>query len=198
MPCIHSWILWTNVQVSGSTKHNKALHLIKLLNWLADKALEASGATAKKGVKRCLKKLWCFLENSKQQYLCAVSKVMDKDKLIECGATLHKSEQPAFILWLLQRISKCADFFLVMEEETTAAAPTGTTAPMPTKKEQVVQVLQAHACVCVCCVCVCVCVVHVLCVGVGVCVCVVFWCLCVGGYICIYSANKFVVPFDKL
>jgi hypothetical protein len=52
------------------------------------------------------------LEDSKQQYLCAIGKVMDKDKLIECGLVLHKLEQPAFILWLLQHINKCANFFL--------------------------------------------------------------------------------------
>jgi hypothetical protein len=52
------------------------------------------------------------LEDSKQQYLCAVGKVMDEDKLIECGSALHELEQPVFILWLLQCINKCADFFL--------------------------------------------------------------------------------------
>jgi hypothetical protein len=112
MPHVHTWILWTNAQVSGSTKHNKALHLIKVLQWLANNCLTATGKAAQEGIKQSLKKLHQFSENSKQQYLHAVSKAMDKEKLINSGAALHKSEQPAFILWLLQHISKCAEFFL--------------------------------------------------------------------------------------
>lgn len=109
---VHAWILWTDAQVSGSTKHNKALHLIKVLQWLADDCLTATGKAAQEGIKQSLKKLHRFSENGKQQYLHAVGKAMDEEKLINLGAMLHESEQPAFILWLLQHISKCAEFFL--------------------------------------------------------------------------------------
>ncbi len=57
------------------------------------------------------------MEDGKQQYLHAISKAMDEEKLIECGSALHESEQPAFILWLLQRINKCADFFLPTDDD---------------------------------------------------------------------------------
>lgn len=119
VPCVHVWILWTDAQVTGSTKCNKALHLIKVLQWLADNSPAALGKAAQAGIKRSLKKLRQFSKDSKQQYLHAMGKVMDKERLIKCGAALHHSKQPAFILWLLQCINKCADFFLVPASTAT-------------------------------------------------------------------------------
>jgi hypothetical protein len=107
--------------VSGLTKCNKALHIIKVLQWLADDCMVASGKAAQESLKRSLKKLHQFSEDGKQQYLHAIGKAMDKDKLIECGLALHKSEQPVFILWLLQHINKCANFFLATDDDSKPA-----------------------------------------------------------------------------
>jgi hypothetical protein len=57
IPCVHAWILWTNAWVSGSTKCNKALHIIKVLQWLADDCMVALGKAAQESLKRSIKKL---------------------------------------------------------------------------------------------------------------------------------------------
>ena len=121
VPRIHAWILWTDARVSGLTKCNKALHIIKVLQWLVDDCVAALGKAAQESLKRSLKKLHRFSEDGKQQYLRAVGKAMDEEKLIECGSALHESEQPAFILWLLQCINKCADFFLATDDNSKPA-----------------------------------------------------------------------------
>ncbi len=68
VPHIHTWILWTNTQVSSSVKHNKALHIIKVLQWLVDNCMVALGKAVQESLKRSLKKLHQFLEDGKQQY----------------------------------------------------------------------------------------------------------------------------------
>ena len=123
VPHIHAWILWTNMQVSSSMKHNKALHIIKVLQWLVDDCMVALGKAVQESLKRSLKKLHQFSEDGKQQYLRAIGKVMDEEKLIECGLVLHELEQPVFILWLLQRINKCANFFLATNDTDGKPAP---------------------------------------------------------------------------
>ncbi len=57
VPHVHAWILWSNARVSGSTKHNKALHIIKVLQWLVDNCMAALGKAVQASLKRSLKKL---------------------------------------------------------------------------------------------------------------------------------------------
>ena len=98
-PQVQGWIAWTDERVAGSTKRNKALHLINLLVWLDSES--AVTALASKEVTHCLKILHTFSKLGKQQYNQSVTKAMNNNQLVAASTALHNKEQPVFILWLL-------------------------------------------------------------------------------------------------
>jgi hypothetical protein len=116
-PQLNGWIHWTKARVSGSTQCNKALHMIHVVMWLADKAIKASPNPVQKAIGSCLQILRQFSEVGKRQYLCSIGKALNEEALIKAGATLHPEERPVFILWLLDRIEAFVEPFKPTSQE---------------------------------------------------------------------------------
>jgi hypothetical protein len=110
--------------VAGSTKRNKALHLVNLLVWLDSES--AVAALASKEVTCCLKILCAFSKLGKQQYNWSMTKAMNNDQLVAAGAALHNKEWPVFILWLLNQIKHCSEPFRQQQQQQEEEASTST------------------------------------------------------------------------
>ncbi|ELR23710.1 uncharacterized protein ACA1_073540 [Acanthamoeba castellanii str. Neff] len=112
-PHVHGWITWINKWVAGSTKRNKALHLISLLKWLDSESI----TPASSGMPHTASQAF-----GKQKYNQSMTKAMNNNELVAAGNALHTNKQPTFILWLLDHVEHCSAPFQKSPQDTTSLA----------------------------------------------------------------------------
>jgi hypothetical protein len=115
--CIEVWIVWMDEWVSGLTKCNKAIHLVKLLKWLCTHHTIVCDLVDHQAICLVKRKLCYFAECGKCQYKCLLAVVLNEEGLIELGGVLVSTEWPVFIMWLLQKLDSAGDNFIPSEAE---------------------------------------------------------------------------------